>query len=243
MVVDSDSFIFQAPPEIARARRVLLKPPADSAEPYPASTSRLTLAALIDGIRHISEADIILLEGANPHLEGVNSYGAAPARFRQLGYDFPRVITMDVADCPLVEVENPLPKPFALPSVWIPNVLLSCDYLISVTPFQTGPGGPYLSLGNLLGLLPATKYARGDPSEETLRRLGLDRVIADLYFTLPFDLGIIEDHPLGNGDMALPWGRLFISDPYQADCEAAAAASLRVEYLNLIASAKAETIA
>lgn len=240
MVFDGDSFIFHPAPEVARARRVLIKPYADSVHPYPATTHRLTLAALIDGIRRISEADIILLEGAN-------TWGSASARFQELGYNFPRVITLDVADCPVVEVENPLPKPFALASVWVPNVVLSCDYLISVTPFRMGPGGPRLSLANLLGLLPAAKYAKDCPPEEALRRLGLHRVIADLHFTMPFDLGVIEGQPRppgsGNGGSALPWGPVFISDPYQADCEAAAAASLEVEYLRLIASAKAETLA
>jgi len=76
--------------------------------------------------------------------------------------------------------------------------------------------------------------------------LGIDRVIADLYFTLPFDLGIIEarqkfisqDDPT-RGEVE-EYGKVFIGEPYKVDREASEAAGLRTEYLDFIKAAKVE---
>ena len=99
---------------------------------------------------------------------------------------------LDVKDCIWVEVDNPLPKPLAVPAFWIPNVILSSDYLISVTPLKVAKGKGNLSIPNLMSLLPSKKYAEAEGGWEALYELGIDKVIADLYFTLPFDMGIIE---------------------------------------------------
>ncbi len=68
--------------------------------------------------------------------------------------------------------------------------------------------------------------------------------MADLYFTLPFDLGIIEARQKFTGwdDPARgrveEYGKVFIGEPYQVDCEASATLGLRTEYLDLIKVAK-----
>jgi len=54
---------------------------------------------------------------------------------------------------------------------------------------------------------------------------GIDKVIADLYFTLPFDYGIIEasqrldydDDPTSG--VAKDVGKIFVGDPFQVDKE------------------------
>jgi hypothetical protein len=68
--------------------------------------------------------------------------------------------------------------------------------------------------------------------------------MADLYFTLPFDLGVIEarqkfitsDDPL-QGKVE-PCGKIFVGEPYEVDREASAALGIRTEYLDLIREAK-----
>ena len=70
--------------------------------------------------------------------------------------------------------------------------------------------------------------------------------MADLYFTLPFDLGIIEarqklvseDDPT-QGEIE-ECGKVFIGEPYEIDCEASAALGLKAEHLDLIKEAKVE---
>ena len=219
---------------VSRARRVLIKPSAGYPVPYPVTTSREMLSVIIEGIRRVSDADILLLEG---------SPGGDPVQpiYQALGYDFPRVLTLDVKDSIWVEVENPLLKPMAVPTFWVPNVILSSDYLITVAPLKIVRGRGSLSLMNLLSLLPSSKYGRGWGD---LYQLGIDKVVADLYFTLPFDLGIIEarqqflteDDPT-RGEV-VDYGKVFIGNPYEVDCEASELLGLKTEYLDLIRVAK-----
>ncbi len=234
MIFEASEFVFKAPPVVSSARRVLIKPSACYSMSYPVSTSRDILSTIIDGIRRVSDADIILLEGT-PTEEPVYPV------YQALGYNFPRVLMLDVKDCIWVEVDNPLPKPLAMPTFWVPNVILSSDYLITVAPLKVLKGQGSLSIMNLLTLLPSRKYG-GEALEgwEALYTLGVDRVVSDLYFTLPFDLGIIEarqkfvswDDPF-HGEVE-DYGKVFIGDPYQVDREASEALGLKTNYLDLI---------
>jgi uncharacterized protein (DUF362 family) len=234
LIFEASEFVFKAPPVVSRARRVLIKPNACYPVQYPVTTSRDILAVIIDGIRRVSDADIILLEG-------VPGGGPVYPIYQALGYNFPRVLMLDVKDCIWVEVDNPLPKPLAVPTFWIPNVILSSDYLISVTPLKVFEGRGNLSIMNLLTLLPSRKYgseALGGP--EALHELGIDKVVTDLYFTLPFDLGIIEARQkfTSRGDPIQgeveDYGKIFIGDPYQVDREASETLGLKTDYLDLI---------
>jgi len=238
LIYQTAEFVFEAPPAIHTAKRVLIKPSASYPTPYPVSTSRDMLAAIIDGIRKVSDADILLLEGT-PTGEPVYPI------YKALGYDFPRVLTLDVKDCTWVEVDNPLPKPFAVPTFWIPNVVLSSDYLITLAPLKILGGNGDLSLMNLLTVLPKSKYSGIDESGfASLYSLGIDRVIADLYFTMPFDLGIIEGQQKlisSNGPYqgdAEDYGKVFMGEPYQIDGEASEALGIKTNYLDLIKAAK-----
>jgi uncharacterized protein (DUF362 family) len=240
LIFEAADFVFKVPSVVARARRVLIKPNASYPLPYPVTTSADMLAAIISCIRRVSDADILLLEGTP---------GGIPTRpiYQALGYNFPRVLTLDVKDCIFVEVDNPLPKPFAIPTFWVPNVILSSDYLITVAPLKTYNGTGSFSIMNLLSLLPSSKY-HGDASLgwENLYSLGIDKVLADLYFTLPFDLGIVEARQKfavrqdpSEGDVE-EYDKVFIGEPYEADREVADELGLKVGYLDLIRSAKVE---
>jgi len=238
LIFDTSEFIFEAPLVISRVRRVLIKPSASYPVSYPVTTSRDILSMVIDGIRQISDADILLLDGTP---RGDPIYPV----YQALGYNFPRVLTLDVKDCTLVEIDNPLPKPFAIPTFWVPNVILSSDYLITLAPLKVFNGRGSLSLMNLLTLLPSSKYG-GETARgwEALYSLGIDKVVADLYFTLPFDLGIIEarqkfitqDDPT-RGEIE-ECGKVFIGDPYKIDIEASEILGIKTDYLDLIKVAK-----
>ena len=240
LIFEASKFTFKVPTAISRARRVLIKPCASYPVSYPVTTSRRMLAVIIESIRQASDVDILLLEGT-PGGEPVSPI------YQALGYDFPRVLTLDVKDCIWVEVDNPLSKPLAIPTFWVPNVILSCDYLITVAPLKVFNGRGSLSIMNLLTLLPSSKY-RGEASGGwgELYDLGIEKVVADLYFTLPFDLGIIEarqklvstDDPTQS--KIEECGKVFIGEPYEVDCEASATLGLKTEHLDLIKAAKVE---
>jgi len=238
LIFEASEFVFKAPLSVSRARRVLIKPSASYPVSYPVTTSRDILSVIIRGIRQVSDADILLLEGTT-------GGGSIYPMYQALGYDFPRVLLLDVKDCIWVEVDNPLPKPLAVPTFWVPNVILSSDYLISVAPLKVFKGVGSLSIMNMLTLLPSSKYSgevRG--GWDALYSLGINRVITDLYFTLPFDLGIIEarqkfvshDDPV-KGEVE-EYGKVFVGEPYEADCEASEALGLKTDYLDLIRQIK-----
>jgi uncharacterized protein (DUF362 family) len=240
VIFEASEFIFKPPSLVARARRVLIKPNAGYSMPYPISTSRETMNLIIESIKQVSDADIIILEGT------ANGESIYPI-YQALGYDFPRVLMLDVRDCIWVEVENPLPHPFALATFWVPNVVLSSDYLITVAPFKVLNGGGYFSVPNLLSLLPISKYKGDAPGGwGALYEFGLDKVIADLYFTLPFDLGIVDARQkfIGVDNSAQgkieKYGKIFAGEPYEVDQEAARASGAEVSYLALIEAGKSE---
>ena len=240
MIFETSDFVFKVPSVVSRARRVLIKPNASYPLPYPVTTSADMLAAIISSIRRVSDADILLLEGTP---------GGVPTRpiYQALGYNFPRVLTLDVKDCIFVEVDNPLPKPYAMPTFWVPNVILSSDYLITVSPLKTYNGTGSFTIMNLLSLLPSSKY-QGETvgGWQSLYSLGIDKVLADLYFTLPFDLGIVEarqkfyvkDDPT-EGEVE-EYDKVFIGEPFEVDHEVAEVLGLKLGYLDLIKSAKVE---
>ncbi len=237
MIFNASEFYFKAPSVISRARRVLIKPNACYPVSYPVATSREMLSVIIKGIRQISDADILLLDGTPT---GDPIYPI----YQALGYDFPRVLTLDVKDCIWVEVDNPLPKPLAVPTFWVPNVILSSDYLITVTPLKVVGGKGNLSIMNLLTLLPSGKY--GDDSRggwDGLYSLGIDKVVTDLYFTLPFDLGIVEGRQKFTSRQeptkgeAEECGKVFVGEPYQVDLEVSNTLGIKTGYLELIREA------
>ncbi len=240
MIFDASDFVFKAPSVVSRARRVLIKPSASYPVSYPVSTSRDILSVIIRGIRQVSDADILILEGT---ADGGSIYPL----YQALGYDFPRVLMLDVKDCIWVEVDNPLLRPLAVPTFWVPNVILSSDYLITVAPLKISRGKSNLSIMNMLTLLPHAKYGGGaGEGLEALSGLGIDKVITDLYFTLPFDLGIIEarqkftirDDPV-QGEVE-EYGKIFVGEPHEVDYEASEALGLKTDYLDLIREAKFE---
>jgi uncharacterized protein (DUF362 family) len=240
MIYDASKYVFDPPPLISRAHKILIKPSASYPHPYPFSTSREMLGIIIDKIKQVSDADIILLEGT---VSGESVYPI----YKLLGYDFQRVLMLDVRDCIWVEIENPLPHPFAIATFWVPNVVLSCDYLISVSPLRTVSNQGVLSIRNLLSLLPVSKYRKGSAGGwGSLDEFGWDKVLADLYFTLPFDLAIVDGRKkFSANDESFKGktdnlGKIFEGEPYEIDREASSMLGLDAQYLDVIKAGKAE---
>lgn len=234
MIFKTSEFVFIPPARLSRARRVLIKPCVGYPLPYPVTTSPGMLNMIIEGVRRVTDADILIADGT-PGGESIYPI------YRALGYNFHRVLLLDIRDSIFVEVENPLSKFFAIESFWIPNVVLRSDFLISVTPFKTRGNNALLSIANLLSLLPVSKYQKDKSGGwGTLYELGIEKVLTDLYFTMPFDLGIIEadqrfiytDDPT-KGE-ARECGKIFFGEPYEVDREASQVSGVNCEYLGLI---------
>ncbi|HSW59149.1 MAG TPA: hypothetical protein VLH15_12140, partial [Dehalococcoidales bacterium] len=104
---------------------------------------------------------------------------------------------------------------------------------------------PEFSVMNLLSALPSAKYGARAGGWDGLFSLGIDKVLADLYFTLPFDLGIIEGQQLFTGKgHQINQGktenidRIFIGEPFDIDNDACQLLNLKSEYLDLIKVAR-----
>lgn len=240
MIYDASDFVFTPPPGLYWARRVLIKPYAGCPLSYPVATSPGILNTIIEGIRRISDADILIAD-ATPSGESIYPI------YQALGYNFRRVLLLDVRDSIFLEMENPLTQFFATPTLWVPNTVIRSDFLISVIPFKVWQNSGWFSIANLLGLLPVSKYGKGkEDGWGSLYDLGIDKVLADLYFTLPFDLGIIEarekffyadDPAKGRVESC---GKIFIGEPYEVDREASQLAGIDTEYLKLIGEARSQ---
>jgi len=240
MIFKDSEFVFRPPPELSVARRVLIKPCAGCSLPYPMTTSPQLLNAIIEGIREVSNADVIIADGT---ASGESIYPV----YQALGYDFRHVLMLDIRDSIFVEVENPLSQFLAVPNFWIPNVVLRSDFLISVTPFKVCDTAAHLSIANLLSLLPVNKYRKGEQGGwGTLYDLGIEKVLADLYFTMPFDLGIVEarqklfytdDPAKGRVEEC---GKIGVGEPHEIDYEASRLAGLDPHYLRLIDENKSQ---
>lgn len=234
MIVEASKFVFTPPARLAWARRVLIKPCAGYPLSYPVSTSPELLNTIVEGIRKVSDADILIADGTP---DGKSIYPT----YQALGYSFPRVLLLDIKDSIFVEMENPLVKFFATPTFWAPNLALRSDFLISVTPFKVCGNSGRFAIANLLGLMPVSKYKKGREVDwASLYAVGIENVLADLYFTLPFDLGIIEarqkffytdDPTQGRVEEC---GKILIGEPYEIDREASELAGVDTEHLRLI---------
>jgi hypothetical protein len=204
------------------------------------TTTPEILGKIIAGIRKITDADILIADGT-PSGESIYPI------YQALGYNFHQVLMLDIRDSIFVEVENPLSEPFAVESFWIPNVVLRSDFLISVTPFKVCANSGRFTIANLLSLLPLSKYPRNKlGSWRSLDELGIERVLADLYFTLPFDLGIVEarqklvyseDPTRGKTQ---EYGKILIGEPYEIDHEALRLAGVDSEHLELIDAGRSQ---
>ncbi len=234
MIVKDSDFVFSPPPQLSWARRVLIKPCAGYPLPYPVTTSPKLLNNIIRGIRKVSNADILIADGT-PSGESIYPI------YQALGYNFHHVLMLDIRDSIFKEVENPLSQFYAVESFWVPNVVLRSDFLISVTPFKVCGNSGRFSVANLLSLLPVSKYQRGKSGGwEILYELGIENVLADLYFTLPFDLGIIEarqkffytDDP--TREEVEDYGKTLIGEPREIDSAASQIAGVDSEHLRLI---------
>ena len=234
MIFDDSDFSFAPPSQLSWARRVLIKPCAGYSLPYPVTTSPEILNTIIEGIRKVSNADILIADGT-PTGESIYPI------YQALGYNFRHVLMLDIRDSIFVEVENPLSQFFAVESLWVPNVVLRSDFLISVTPFKVDGASGCFSVANLLSLLSVSKYQKeGLDGWGNLYELGIERVLADLYFTLPFDIGIIEARQkfVYSGDPARgkteDYGKVLVGEPREVDIEASRIAGIHSEYLKLI---------
>ena len=233
-VVDASTFEFVPPPQLAWAQRILIKAHASAGLPYPVSTSPWLIETIVNGIRKVTDAEVLIADGSPT---GASLYPV----FEDLHYEFNRTLLLDVKDSIFLEMENPLQEFFASPTFYVPNLVLRSDFLISVAPYHVKGKSGRFSIANLLGLLPLNQKRTGpEPEYQGLRGLEMERVLGDLYFTLPFDMGVVEARQRWDYDddpakgQATEYGKILIGDPFEVDVLAARLYGAMPEHLSLI---------
>lgn len=237
-IFEAASFRFKPPAQLAWARRVLIKPYASVDAPYPVTTSPGLIESVVAGIRQVTDAEILIADGTR---DGTPIYPV----YQSLKYNFNRVLLLDVKDSIFLELENPLVEFYASPTFWVPNLVLRSDYLISIAPFHMVKGSGRFTIANLLGLLPlVARKGRDLPEYQGLKGLETEKVLADLHFTLPFDMGILEarqrfdyDQDIDAGTVT-QYGKIIVGEPYEVDCLAARLVGEQPEHLSLIERGK-----
>ncbi|MBN1151845.1 MAG: DUF362 domain-containing protein [Dehalococcoidia bacterium] len=235
---EASTFHFSPPAQLAWARRVLIKPYASVSAPYPVTTSPGLIESIIAGIRRVTDAEILIADGTR---DGAPIYPV----YQALKYNFNKVLLLDAKDSIFLELENPLVEFYASPTFWVPNLVLRSDFLISVAPFHVVGGGGRFTIANLLGLLPLSPRKGHDlPEYQGLKGLEMEKILADLYFTLPFDMGILEarqrydyDRDIDTGT-ASQYGKIIVGEPYEVDSLAARLIGAQPEHLALIERGK-----
>ena len=237
-VSEASSFHFNPPAQLAWARRVLIKPHASVGVPYPVTTSSTLIENVISGIRRVTDAEILIADGTR---NGTPIYPV----YESLKYNFNRVLLLDVKDSIFLELENPLVEFYATGTFWVPNLVLRSDFLISIAPFHVVGGSGRFTIANLLGLLPLMARKGHDlPEYQGLKGLEIEKVLADLYFTLPFDMGILDARQRFNYDQdvdmgtASQYGKIIVGEPYEVDSLAARLVGEQPEHLALIERGK-----
>jgi len=234
IIADLEGFMFRPPQVLRKCKRVLIKPNAAYPKLHPVTTSIETLQIIIDGIRQTSQAEIIILEGT------VSSQSAEEI-FTKLGYQKLGVELLDVDQCDYMRMVNPLEEPYVLKEIYVPQIISTCDYKISVSPFKLQTNLSSLTIKNLLGLLPRSKYRAKNPiARGKLHIWGIHKCIADVFFTLDFDLGIIDGRrkfisqrgpAVGKSE---DFGKILVGDLLTVDKEALRLSGLQAKYIRLI---------
>jgi hypothetical protein len=92
-----------------------------------------------------------------------------------------------------------------------------------------------------------SKYKKGRSGGwRTLYELGIERVLADLYFTLPFDLGIIEAHQKffytddPTKGKVEDYGKILVGEPHEIDLRASQLGGVHCEHLKLISEGRVQ---
>jgi len=174
------------PPDV-RGRRVVLKPNiADHAPDKPIQTDPRLVEALVLHLKALGAREIVLAEGP-PHNRDTELL------FRQTGFEAlaerQGVALIDLNYDDFRPVRNANPRA-SLREFHVPATVLSADVLISVAKMKTHRfAGVTLSLKNMFGILPGTKY--GWP-KNILHWNGIPQSICDINGTIKSHFSIID---------------------------------------------------
>jgi len=202
-----------------RGKRVLLKPNlVEYARGAAINTHPMLIAAVIETLRRRGAAAVVVAEGPG-HIRDTElllEESGLQSQFDAVG----KVAFVDLNFDPVARV--PLTTGITnLKELWLPETLLSADFVISMPKIKTHHwAGVTLSLKNLFGVVPGSVY--GWP-KNVLHWQGISNSIVELAAAVPVHFVIADgiEAMEGNGPLHGPTRHLgcivFADDPVAAD--------------------------
>jgi len=171
--------------KLRSSTRILLKPNIAYNLPPPITTNVDIVKALVDAIKTITNAKLFLIEGAtSKSLEkNLNTNG-----YYDLEKKGVQILDVDDLECVCIEING-----MKIKQLYLPKLVFSCDFKISIPVLKIGTGSASISIKNLIGLLPRSYYRVGNSlTRRKLHIWNINKCITDLYFHIPFDLAVVD---------------------------------------------------
>jgi uncharacterized protein (DUF362 family) len=204
---------------LADKSKILVKPNLVDDIPYPVTTPVACVEAIIDYIRSVSNAGIIVAEGSGGHKPTTEV-------FRELGYtrlaEQKQVRLVDLNEEPLTRSENPLCKIFR--EYYIPKIAMEY-FIISVPVLKAHSFSEVtLSLKNMMGFAPPSHYQLGGFWKKSFFHNRIHDSIIEMNMHRMPDLTLLDattgmpDYHLGGSHCNPPVNKIVASlDALEAD--------------------------
>ncbi len=208
---------------LADKSKILVKPNLVDDIPYPVTTPVACVEAIIDYVRSVSDAEIIVAEGSGGHKPTAEV-------FRELGYarlaEEKQVRLVDLNGEPLMRSENPSCKVFR--EYHIPKIAMEY-FIISVPVLKAHSFSTVtLSLKNMMGFAPPSHYQVGGFWKKSFFHNRIDESIIEMNIHRMPDLTLLDatvgmpDYHLGGRHCYPPVNKIVASfDALEADKEGA----------------------
>ena len=208
-----------AAPALANQSKILIKPNLVDDIPFPVTTPVKCIEAIIDYVRSVNDAEVIVAEGSG----GYKSTGEV---FAALGYtrlaEEKQVRLVDLNEEPLTRSEIPGNKIFR--EYFIPQIAMEC-FIISVPVLKAHSFSTVtLSLKNMMGFAPPSYYQVGGFWKKSFFHNRIDESIIEMNMHRMPDLTLLDatvgmpDYHLGGSHCDPPVNRIVASfDALEAD--------------------------
>ncbi len=175
------------PPEVI-GKRVIIKPNiADFLDDRPIHTDPRLVEALIVHLRELGAREIVLAEG--PPQNRDTEWLFRKSGFEDLAVSL-SIPLIDLNTDDVRRVRNASPRATVLRDLYLPEVILAADVIISVPKMKTHKlAGITLSMKNMFGIVPGMKY--GWP-KNILHWNGIPRSIVEICATVPTHYSIVD---------------------------------------------------
>jgi uncharacterized protein (DUF362 family) len=170
-----------------RGKRVVVKPNlVEFSADAPINTNPAVVRAVVDELYARGATRVLVAEGPG-HRRATLDMAASAGYFDFFPNLESRFVDLNLDDVTRISIPSPRSQ---LREIYLPNVVLGCDLLVSLAKMKTHHWvGATLAMKNLFGLVPGSIY--GWP-KNILHWAGIPESIADLHSLFPRQFAIVD---------------------------------------------------